>query len=330
MEHCGLAVIGGGPAGMAAALEAQRAGVASIVILERERELGGILQQCIHTGFGLKYFQQDLTGPEYAERFIRQVRESGIFWKTDTTVLGMNRNKRLRVVSPTEGFRELQAEAVVIATGCRERTREALGISGSRPAGVWTAGTAQRFMNIEGFRVGERIVILGSGDIGLIMARRLMLEGSQVLAVAEIRSKSPGLRRNQIQCLEDFGIPLLLNHTVTSIIGRDRVNAVILSQVDQDLLPVPGTEKKLACDTLLISAGLIPENELAVQAGLDMDPGTNGLIVNSSLSTSADGIFACGNALYVHDLADSVTLEGERAGQAAARYILSLANKEGA
>jgi len=330
MEHCDLAIIGGGPAGMAAALAAECAGVGSIVMLEREQELGGILQQCIHTGFGLKYFHSDLTGPEYAERFIRQIRESGIRWKADTTVLSMSREKRLRIVSPAEGFRELQAGAVIIATGCRERTREALGIPGSRPAGVWTAGTAQRYMNIEGYKVGERIVILGSGDIGLIMARRLTLEGSRVLTVAEIRSQSPGLRRNLVQCLEDFQIPLLLNHTVTCILGRDRVEAVILSQVDQDLKPIPGSEMTLACDTLLISAGLIPENELAVQAGLELDAKTGGLRVNPDLESSEDGIFACGNALFIHDLADSVTLEGERAGRSAARYLQNLARQEGA
>lgn len=324
MEHYQLAIIGGGPAGMAAALAAEEQGVSSIVVLEREAELGGILQQCIHNGFGLSYFRNDLTGPEYAERFIRRLAASTVVCKTDTTVLSLSNDRRLRAVNPADGYMEIHADAVILATGCREKTRGALNIPGSRPAGVLTAGTAQRFMNIEGYRIGRRVVILGSGDIGLIMARRLTLEGAQVIAVAEIQPASPGLRRNRVQCLEDFRIPLLLSHTVTAIAGDRRVESVTLARVDEHRQPVPGTEVQIECDTLLLAVGLVPENELAAQAGLVLEPAANGLAVNRYLETSAAGIFACGNALYVHDLADSVSREGEKAGRYAARFIHEL------
>ncbi len=329
MLYYDLVIIGGGPAGMAAALEAERCGINSILLLERERELGGILQQCIHNGFGLTYFHSDLTGPEYAERFIRRIKKSGICWKTDTTVISMSRDKKIRAVNPVDGYMEIIAGAVILATGCRERTREALNISGTHPAGVLTAGAAQRCMNINGYRIGKRVVILGSGDIGLIMARRLMLEGSQVLAVAEIQAESSGLRRNLVQCLQDFDIPLLLNHTVISIAGSGRVEEVTLARVDGNLLPIPGTERVLECDTLLLSVGLIPENELAMQAGIQLLPATGGPAVDHNLATSVESIFACGNALYIHDLADRVSREGEKAGRFASRYLQSLqGNKE--
>lgn len=316
-----IIVIGGGPAGMAAACAAREAGAESILILERDKELGGILNQCIHNGFGLHYFKEELTGPEYAARFEKKVREPGIFVSLDTMVLEIRRDKTVCAVNTEKGYMELKAKAVVLAMGCRERTRGAIAIPGDRPAGILTAGTAQRYINVEGFMVGRRVVILGSGDIGLIMARRLTLEGAKVLACVEICPYSNGLNRNIVQCLRDYEIPLYLSHTITEIKGRHRVEAVVVSQVGPDKKPVPGTEKEIDCDTVLLSVGLIPENELTLSAGIRLDPHTNGAFVYENMETEAPGIFGCGNVVHVHDLVDFVTLEGERAGKAAAEYV---------
>lgn len=321
-------VIGGGPAGMAAALAAQKAG-ARVAIVEREQHLGGILRQCIHPGFGLSHFKQELTGPEYAQRFIDQVHATDIALFLNSMVLGIDSGE------PTEdtavhtvtlmsraGMLQLTGRAVVLAMGCRERTRSEIKIPGSRPAGVFTAGLAQRYINIENLKPGSRAVILGSGDIGLIMARRCTLEGISVEGVYELMPYANGLRRNVKNCLDDFGIPLHLSTTVTRVIGHDRVEAVEVSQVDEHLAPIPGTERVVPCDTLLLSVGLIPENELSVAAGVELDPRTRGAVVDQSLQTGEPGIFACGNVLHVHDLADNVTTESERAGAAAAAYAL--------
>jgi Thioredoxin reductase len=319
-----LVVIGGGPAGLAAALEANRNGIAAddILIIERDRELGGILNQCIHAGFGLHIFGEELTGPEYAGRFIKQLEESKIPYVTDSMVLSINENRSVSFVSPQTGFMRVQAGAIVIACGCRERPKGALNIAGSRPSGIFTAGSAQRFVNIENCKIGNKIVILGSGDIGLIMARRLTLEGAEVLRVCELMPYSGGLARNIAQCLDDFGIPLYLSHTVTCIHGKDRVEGVTISEVDKETLrPIKGTEEYVECDTLLLSVGLIPENELTRDAGIKMDRITGGAIVNQHCETSVEGIFACGNALQVHDLVDFVTMEAYSAGKAAANYI---------
>jgi len=319
-----LIVIGGGPAGLAAALEANRNGVAAedILIIERDRELGGILNQCIHAGFGLHIFGEELTGPEYAERFIKQVEESKIPYITDSMVLSINESRSVSFVSPQTGFMRVNAGAIVIACGCRERPKGALNIAGSRPSGIFTAGSAQRFVNIENCKIGNKIVILGSGDIGLIMARRLTLEGAEVLRVCELMPYSGGLARNIAQCLDDFGIPLYLSHTVTHIHGKDRVEGVTISQVEKETLrPIKGTEEYVECDTLLLSVGLIPENELTRDAGIKMDRITGGAVVNQHCETSVEGIFACGNALQVHDLVDFVTMEAYSAGKAAADYI---------
>ena len=318
-----LVVIGGGPAGLAAAWEAARQGCApsDILILERDSEPGGILNQCIHAGFGLHLFGEEMTGPEYAGRFIRQVCSAGIEILTDAMVLSLSSDKVVTFVSPSTGFCRVQAGAVILAMGCRERTRGALNIPGTRPAGVFSAGTAQRFVNIEGHMPGSRIVILGSGDIGLIMARRLTLEGAKVLCVCELMPYSSGLGRNIVQCLDDFGIPLMLSHTVTKIHGRERVEGVTIAAVDGNRRPIPETEEYIACDTLLLSVGLIPENELTRNAGVEMDRVTGGAVVNERMETSAAGIFACGNALQVHDLVDFVTMEAYRAGHAAADYL---------
>ena len=323
-----VVVIGGGPAGMAAALAAHKAG-AHVAIVEREQHLGGILRQCIHPGFGLSHFKQELTGPEYAHRFIDQVRATNIALFLDSMVIGVDSGESaedaavhtVTLMSPT-GMLQLIGRAVVLAMGCRERTRSEIKIPGSRPAGVFTAGLAQRYINIENLKPGSRAVILGSGDIGLIMARRCTLEGISVEGVYELMPYANGLRRNVKNCLDDFGIPLHLSTTVTRLIGHDRVEAVEVSQVDEHLTPIPGTERIVPCDTLLLSVGLIPENELSVAAGVELDPRTRGAVVDQSLQTGVPGIFACGNVLHVHDLADNVTTESERAGAAAAAYAL--------
>ncbi len=323
-----VVVIGGGPAGMAAALAAHKAG-ARVAIVEREQHLGGILRQCIHPGFGLSHFKQELTGPEYAQRFIDQVRATNIALFLDSMVLGIDSGEStedaavhtVTLMSPT-GMLQLTGLAAVLAMGCRERTRSEIKIPGSRPAGVFTAGLAQRYINIENLKPGSSAVILGSGDIGLIMARRCTLEGISVEGVYELMPYANGLRRNVKNCLDDFGIPLHLSTTVTRVIGRDRVEAVEVSQVDEHLAPIPGTERVVPCDTLLLSVGLIPENELSVAAGVELDPRTRGAVVDQSLQTGVPGIFACGNVLHVHDLADNVTTESERAGAAAAAYAL--------
>ena len=326
-----VVVIGGGPAGMAAALAAHKAG-ARVAIVEREQHLGGILRQCIHPGFGLSHFKQELTGPEYAQRFIDQVRATDIALLLDSMVLGIDGGSgaadacdaavhTVTLMSPA-GMLQLTGRAVVLAMGCRERTRSEIKIPGSRPAGVFTAGLAQRYINIENLKPGSRAVILGSGDIGLIMARRCTLEGISVEGVYELMPYANGLRRNVKNCLDDFGIPLHLSTTVTRVIGHDRVEAVEVSQVDEHLAPIPGTERIVPCDTLLLSVGLIPENELSVGAGVELDPRTRGAVVDQSLQTVVPGIFACGNVLHVHDLADNVTTESERAGAAAAAWAL--------
>lgn len=323
-----VVVIGGGPAGMAAALSANKAG-ARVAIVEREQNLGGILRQCIHPGFGLSHFKQELTGPEYAQRFIDQVRETDITLFLDSMVIGIDSGKPAKdttvhtvtLMSPA-GMLQLTGRTVVLAMGCRERTRSEIKIPGSRPAGMFTAGLAQRYINIENLKPGSRAVILGSGDIGLIMARRCTLEGISVEGVYELMPYANGLRRNVKNCLDDFGIPLHLSTTVTRVIGHDRVEAVEVSQVDERLAPISGTERIVPCDTLLLSVGLIPENELSVAAGVELDPRTRGAVVDQSLQTGLPGIFACGNVLHVHDLADNVTTESERAGVAAAAYAL--------
>ena len=323
-----VVVIGGGPAGMTAALAAHKAG-AHVAIVEREQHLGGILRQCIHPGFGLSHFKQELTGPEYAQRFIDQVRATDIALFLDSMVIGIDSGEptedtavhTVTLMSPA-GMLQLTGRAIVLAMGCRERTRSEIKIPGSRPAGVFTAGLAQRYINIENLKPGSHAVILGSGDIGLIMARRCTLEGISVEGVYELMPYANGLRRNAKNCLDDFGIPLHLSTTVTRVIGHDRVEAVEVSQVDERLAPIPGTERIVPCDTLLLSVGLIPENELSVAAGVELDPRTRGAVVDQSLQTGVPGIFACGNVLHVHDLADNVTRESERAGAAAAAYAL--------
>ena len=313
-------VIGGGPAGMAAALSARENGAERVAIIERDKDLGGILNQCIHNGFGLHHFKEELTGPEYAGRFARQVRESDIDVFCDTMVLNVSRSREVYCVSRQDGCRALEAGAVVLAMGCRERTRGAIAIPGQRCSGVFTAGTAQRYVNMEGWMVGKRVVILGSGDIGLIMARRMTLEGAKVLACVEICPYSNGLTRNVVQCLEDYGIPLMLSHTITEIKGKNRVEGVVVNQVDASMKPIPGTEQEIECDTVLLSVGLIPENELTQAAGIALDRRTRGAAVYENNETEIPGIFACGNVLHVHDLVDFVTAESIRAGKFAAQY----------
>ncbi|MBD5464439.1 MAG: FAD-dependent oxidoreductase [Lachnospiraceae bacterium] len=317
-----LVIIGGGPAGLAAADSAREMGIQSILILERENKLGGILNQCIHTGFGLHTFREELTGPEYAARYIDKIREKEIEYKVSAMVIHITRDKQVTVMEKGVGLIHIQAKAIVLAMGCRERPRGALNIPGYRPAGIYSAGTAQYFVNIDGTLPGREIVILGSGDIGLIMARRLTLEGANVKCVAEIMPKSGGLKRNIVQCLEDFGIPLRLSHTVTYIHGKERVEGVTLSKVDEKLEPVPGTDEFISCDTLLLSVGLIPENELTKKLEVPMDEKTKGPVVTSEMETALPGVFACGNVVHVHDLVDHVSQEAKKAGESAARYIL--------
>ncbi|MHB8105875.1 MAG: NAD(P)/FAD-dependent oxidoreductase [Candidatus Cryosericum sp.] len=316
-----LIVIGGGPAGLAAATAAYDEGLRDILIVERDRFLGGILNQCIHTGFGLQEFKEELTGPEYAQRFVDRTLEDGIPFFLDTMVLAVRPDRTIVAISPHLGRLELHARAIVLSMGCRERTRAAIMVPGTRPAGVMTAGTAQRYMNVEGFLPGRNIVILGSGDIGLIMARRFTLEGARVNAVLEIMSYSTGLTRNVVQCLDDYGIPLLLSHTVTSVHGGRHVTGVSIAQVDECRRPVPGTEREIPCDTLITSVGLVPENELSKSASVQLDAVTGGAVVNQRLQTSVAGIFACGNVLQVHDLVDNVSEESQRAGRNAALYV---------
>lgn len=321
MNNYDLVIVGGGPAGLAAAVSAKDNGIDSILIIERDDQLGGILNQCIHNGFGLHTFKEELTGPEYAGRFIAQVEERGIEYKLNTMVMDISSDKVVTAMNKTDGMFQIEAKAVVLAMGCRERSRGALNIPGYRPAGIYSAGTAQRLVNIEGYMPGKRVVILGSGDIGLIMARRMTLEGAEVLAVAELMPYSGGLKRNIVQCLDDFDIPLYLSHTVVDIQGKERVEGITIAEVGPDRKPIPGTEIHYDCDTLLLSCGLLPENELSKTANVDLSPITSGPIVNDSLETSVDGVFACGNVLHVHDLVDFVSQEATNAGKNAAKYI---------
>jgi len=304
-----LVVLGGGPAGLAAAIEAKKNGIKDVLIIERDNELGGILQQCIHNGFGLHEFKEELTGPEYAQRFINQMAEEGIEYKLDTMVLDVSADKKIQAINSIDGYMEIEAQAIILAMGCRERTRGAIAIPGDRPSGIFTAGTAQRFVNMEGYMVGKKVIILGSGDIGLIMARRMTLEGAKVEAVVELMPYSGGLTRNIVQCLEDYDIPLLLSHTVTNVKGDGRLERVTVAKVDENRKPIPGTEINYDVDTLLLSVGLI------------LDRRTSGPIVNESMETSIEGIFACGNVVHVHDLVDFVSAESRRAGINAAKYI---------
>ena len=321
MNSYDIVIVGGGPAGLAAAIAAHDAGCEHILILERDSELGGILNQCIHNGFGLHTFKEELTGPEYAARFIQQVLDRHIEYKLNTMVMDIAADKTVTAINRTDGMFTIPARAVVLAMGCRERPRGALNIPGYRPAGIFSAGTAQRLVNIEGYMPGKRIVILGSGDIGLIMARRMTLEGAKVLCVAELMPYSGGLKRNIVQCLDDYHIPLLLSHTVVDILGKERVEGVVIAEVDSHNKPVPGTETTYDCDTLLLSTGLIPENELSRTAGIDINPVTSGPLVSDNFETSIPGIFACGNVLHVHDLVDYVSEEAGRAGQNAAFFV---------
>ncbi len=316
-----LIVIGGGPAGLAAACAAWEQGLRRILIVERDKELGGILNQCIHNGFGLHQFKEELSGPEYAGRFINMLADTGVEVRLDTMVLDVTADRQVHMVGRATGYRVEAASAIVLAMGCRERTRGAIAIPGTRPAGVFTAGAAQRYVNMEGWLPGKRVVILGSGDIGLIMARRMTLEGARVLACVEVMPYSSGLNRNIVQCLHDYDIPLYLSHTVTDIRGKDRVEQVVVSEVDGKREPIPGTEMVFDCDTLLLSVGLIPENELTRQAGIAIDRRTNGAVVYENMETSLPGVFACGNVCHVHDLVDYVSAESRRAGIAAARYV---------
>lgn len=321
MKQYDLVIVGGGPAGLAAAVAAKDNGIDNILIIERDKELGGILNQCIHNGFGLHTFKEELTGPEYASRFIEQVMERDIEYKLNTMVMDIAADKTVTAMNREDGMFQINAKAVILAMGCRERSRGALNIPGYRPAGVFSAGTAQRLVNMEGYMPGKKVVILGSGDIGLIMARRMTLEGAEVKVVAELMPYSGGLKRNIVQCLDDFGIPLKLSHTVVDIEGKNRVEAVTIAEVGPDRKPIAGTEIRYECDTLLLSCGLIPENELSKSAGVALNPITSGPIVGDNLETNIDGVFACGNVLHVHDLVDYVSQEATTAGKNAAQYI---------
>ena len=327
MKAYDIVIIGGGPAGLSAAVSARKNGIDSILILERDKELGGILNQCIHNGFGLHTFKEELTGPEYAGRFIDQVKELNIEYKLNTMVMDISPEKVVTAMNREEGLFEIQAKAIVLAMGCRERSRGALNIPGYRPAGIISAGTAQRLVNMEGYMPGREVVILGSGDIGLIMARRMTFEGAKVKVVAELMPYSGGLKRNIVQCLDDYGIPLKLSHTVVDIKGKERVEGITLAEVDNRGKPIPGTEEFYSCDTLLLSVGLIPENELSNGMGVEMNPVTSGPKVNESLETSIEGVFACGNVLHVHDLVDFVSEEAAAAGKNAAAYVKDGAQK---
>lgn len=327
MRKVDIVIVGGGPAGLAAAASAKKAGCDNILILERDSELGGILNQCIHNGFGLHTFKEELTGPEYAGRFIDQVFELGIEYKLNTMVMDISEDKVVTAMNREDGLFEIQAGAVILAMGCRERPRGALNIPGYRPAGIFSAGTAQRLVNIEGYMPGREVVILGSGDIGLIMARRMTLEGAKVKVVAELMPYSGGLKRNIVQCLDDFGIPLKLSHTVVDIEGKEHITAVTIAEVGPDRRPIPGTEERYTCDTLLLSCGLIPENELSSAAGVEINRVTSGPVVNESLETNIPGIFACGNVLHVHDLVDFVSEEAGKAGASAVAYVAGKLNE---
>ncbi|AIY84324.1 NAD(P)/FAD-dependent oxidoreductase [Clostridium baratii] len=316
-----LIVVGGGPAGLAAAYEAYNDGVKKILIIERDNELGGILNQCIHNGFGLHTFKEELTGPEYAQRFIDMLKDTNVEVKLGTMVLDIDEDKNVHAINEKEGYVVLKGKAIILSMGCRERTRGAINIPGDRPSGVFTAGAAQRYINMEGYMPGKRVLILGSGDIGLIMARRMSLEGAKVEGVVELMPYSNGLNRNIVQCLNDYDIPLYLSHTVIDIVGKERLQKVVIAEVDKNRRPIKGTEKEFEVDTLLLSVGLIPENELSEKAGIKKDMRTNGLIVSESMETSVDGIFACGNVVHVHDLVDFVTQESKHAGKSAAKYI---------
>lgn len=329
MKDYDIVIIGGGPAGLAAAVSARKNGIDSVLILERDRELGGILNQCIHNGFGLHTFKEELTGPEYASRFIEQVQDLAIEYKLNTMVMEISPDKIVTAMNGEEGMFCIRAKAVILAMGCRERARGALNIPGYRPAGIYSAGTAQRLVNMEGYMPGREVVILGSGDIGLIMARRMTLEGAKVKVVAELMPYSGGLKRNIVQCLDDYGIPLKLSHTVVDIKGRERVEGVTLAEVDERGKPIPGTEEFYACDTLLLSVGLIPENEVSRGMGVEINPVTSGPRVNESLETSVEGVFACGNVLHVHDLVDYVSEEAAAAGRNAAVYVLERSAQSG-
>ena len=319
-----LIVIGGGPAGLSAAYEAYNNGIENILILERDKEMGGILNQCIHNGFGVHSFKEELTGPEYAQRYVEMLSSTNVSTKLDTMVLSIENDgemKKVEAINTEEGYLSLETKAIILAMGCRERTRGAIQIPGARPSGVFTAGTAQRYVNMEGYMVGKRVVILGSGDIGLIMARRMTLEGAKVEACVELMPYSNGLNRNIVQCLDDYDIPLLLAHTITDIKGKHRLEGVTIQKVDENRNPIPGTERDIECDTLLLSVGLIPENEITKNAGIALDPRTSGPLVNEAMETNVKGIFACGNVVHVHDLVDFVSEEGKKAGLSASRFI---------